>query len=132
MGPVAVALDTPGLDKDLGLGQRAELLVEQFVADPAVERLDVRVLPRRAGFDVDGCPHRSGGTGLATPRRSARARCPSADAAVHLLRGELLEDGDDGVGVGPATEMHGEGLSASRISVSAISCPGRALTKRSL
>jgi len=40
--PVGVVLHSPSLDQHLGFGERAELLdVEQFVADPAVERLDV-------------------------------------------------------------------------------------------
>jgi hypothetical protein len=50
VGSVGVVLDPPGLDHDLGDGQASELLeVEQLVADPSVERLDIGVLPRRPG-----------------------------------------------------------------------------------
>jgi hypothetical protein len=42
VGPVGVLLDPPGLDHDLGHGQAGEFLdVEQLVADPAIERLDI-------------------------------------------------------------------------------------------
>ena len=69
MWPVCVVLDTPGLDDDLGFEEGAELLdVEQLVAHPAIERLDVGVLPRGAGLDVDG-PR----PGEAAPVRSAQA-----------------------------------------------------------
>ena len=55
MGALRVVLDPPFLDHDLRLEQRTELLDrQQFVAQPAVERLDVRVLPGRARLDVAG------------------------------------------------------------------------------
>jgi hypothetical protein len=52
---VVVVVLLPVGDEDLGLGEAAELLDgEQLVANPGVERLDVGVLPRRAGLDVGG------------------------------------------------------------------------------
>jgi len=43
------------LDDELRLGDRAELLdVQQFVSQPAVDRLDVGILPWAAGLDVGG------------------------------------------------------------------------------
>lgn len=55
MESVGVVLGPPRLDNDLGLEEGGELLkVEQFVADSAVEALDERVLPRRAGLDEGG------------------------------------------------------------------------------
>ena len=41
--------------------------VEQFVADPAVERLDPGVLPRGSGFDVDGAESREAAPVPQTP-----------------------------------------------------------------
>jgi hypothetical protein len=42
VGSVGVVLDPPGLDHHLGDGQAGEFLeVEELVADPAVERLDI-------------------------------------------------------------------------------------------
>ncbi len=53
MGSVGVVLDSPGFDNDLRFEERAELFdVQQFVADAAVEALDVRVFPWTARFDV--------------------------------------------------------------------------------
>ena len=48
-----VVLDPPVLDQHLRLEQAVELLDgQELVAQPAVERLDVRLLPRRTGLDV--------------------------------------------------------------------------------
>ena len=48
-----VVLDPPVLEQHLRLEQAVELLDgEELVAQPAVERLDVRVLPRRAGLNI--------------------------------------------------------------------------------
>src|SRR5215475_10567751 len=48
-----VVVDTPGLDDPAGLGEIGEqVLVEAFVAQPAVERFDEAVLARLAGRDV--------------------------------------------------------------------------------
>ena len=42
----------PVFDQDLGLLQGvADLSIEEFVAQPRVEALDVAVLPRRTGLD---------------------------------------------------------------------------------
>jgi len=44
---------SPGADHDLGFIERVEdLSVEQFVTQFAVERFDIAVLPRTAGFNV--------------------------------------------------------------------------------
>ena len=48
-----VVLDPPVLDQHLRLEQAVELLDgQELVAQPAVERLDEWVFPRRTGFDV--------------------------------------------------------------------------------
>jgi hypothetical protein len=53
VGSVGVVLDAPCLDNDLCFDQGREVLgVEQFVADAAVEALDVGALPQRARLDV--------------------------------------------------------------------------------
>jgi hypothetical protein len=53
VGSVGVVLDPPCFDNDLGFEERPELFdVQEFVADAAVEALDVGVLPWAAGFDV--------------------------------------------------------------------------------
>jgi len=53
MRPVGVVLDSPVLDDELRLGERPELLdVQQLVSQPAVKRLNERILPRAAGLDV--------------------------------------------------------------------------------
>src|SRR5271166_2129989 len=52
VGSVGVVVAAPVFDDHAGFEQRVELpRVEQFVAWPAVERLDPGVLPRRAGID---------------------------------------------------------------------------------
>ncbi len=72
MGSVGVVLGPPGLDNDLGLEEGGELLkVEQFVAEPAVEALDERVLPRRARLDVGG-----GGAGAPLALRHSLGASP--------------------------------------------------------
>ena len=49
-----VVLQSPSVGQVLGLGQTRELLqVGQLVSQPAVERLGVAVLPRRARLDVE-------------------------------------------------------------------------------
>ena len=53
MRALRVVLDPPVLDQHLRLEQAVELLDgQELVAQPAVERLHVRVLPRRTGLDV--------------------------------------------------------------------------------
>ena len=53
MRALRVVLDPPVLDQHLRLEQAVELLDRQeLVAQPTIERLDVRVLPRRTGLDV--------------------------------------------------------------------------------
>ena len=48
-----VVLDPPVLEQHLRLEQAVELLDgQELVAQPAVKRLDVWVLPRRAGLDI--------------------------------------------------------------------------------
>ena len=45
----------PGFDENMGLLETmADLPVQELVAQPCIEALDVPVLPRRAGFDEDG------------------------------------------------------------------------------
>ena len=52
VGSVFVVVDAPVLDQDLGFEQVVELpAVQEFVAEPAVEAFDPRVLPRRTGID---------------------------------------------------------------------------------
>src|ERR1700736_5712075 len=50
--PVMVVVMLPVADDHAGLGQRPEAIdVEAFVADAGVERFDVAVAPRLAGWD---------------------------------------------------------------------------------
>ncbi len=52
---VRVVVDAPVLDQYSGFEEAVEPpQVQQFVAEPTVERLDPRVLPRRAGVDEHG------------------------------------------------------------------------------
>ncbi len=63
VGPVLVVVDAPVFDEDSGLEQRLEHpQVQQFVTEPGVERLDPRVLPRRARIDEHSLD-----TGLGAP-----------------------------------------------------------------
>jgi hypothetical protein len=78
VGPVPVVVDPPVLDDHSGFEQAVELpAVEQLVAELAVERLDPRVLPRRAGIDEhaagsrEPAPVRDG----VSWRTRARCRC---------------------------------------------------------
>ncbi len=55
MGPDRVVVVTPLFDDHLCLLQAVEYLaVEQLVAQPRIEALDVTVLPGRPGFDERG------------------------------------------------------------------------------
>ena len=54
MKPLGVVVDTPAFDQDLGLLEGVEdFTVQKLVPQPAVEALDVAVLPWAAGFDVE-------------------------------------------------------------------------------
>ena len=56
MGPEGVVLPAPAIGQALGLSHRGEQLgVEEFVLEPANERLGIAVLPWRAWLDVRGC-----------------------------------------------------------------------------
>jgi hypothetical protein len=85
---VLIVLSPPVLDDDLGFEQRAERLqVEQLVAQPGVERLDVPVLPRAARVDEPrvtpgvGEPRPHGVRGELAAVVRAEARGPAAAAA---------------------------------------------------
>ena len=55
MRPPGVVFVSPVFDEYPCFGEGSEFGdVQQLVSDPAIERLDPRVLPRRAGLDVDG------------------------------------------------------------------------------
>ena len=55
MWSCGVVVDPPGFDDPAGLGQAGEqMLVEAFVAQPAIEGLDEAVLRWLAGRDVQG------------------------------------------------------------------------------
>src|SRR5664280_303056 len=111
VGPVAVVLGAPGIDNNLGHGQGGELPdVEQLVADPPVERLDERVLPRGAGFDELGA---GAGESAVVPQRPG----DHLGAVVHpqLLGSAAGSDqtgqlGDDVVGGAMAGDPHGQRL----------------------
>ena len=54
MGSDLVVLVSPGFREVSRLGQAREFLeVEKLIAELAVERLDVRVLPRASGLDEE-------------------------------------------------------------------------------
>ena len=74
--PGVVVVVLPGRQHGSGLGERGEQrLVEQFVAQPAVEALDEGVLGRLAGRDVVPLDPYLLATSAAPPCRSARCRC---------------------------------------------------------
>jgi hypothetical protein len=53
--PPGVVFVSPIFDDHPRFGEGSEFGdVQQLVSDPVIERLDPRVLPRRAGLDVDG------------------------------------------------------------------------------
>ena len=53
MGPEGVVLPAPAIGQALGFRHRGEQLgVEEFIPEPAVERLGKAVLPRCSWFDV--------------------------------------------------------------------------------
>ena len=55
MWPDGIVVPAPALDDDLRLAQGVEdLAVEQLVAEPGIEALDIAVLPRAARLDVGG------------------------------------------------------------------------------
>ena len=67
-----VEVPPPAFDDDLRFGEGVEYLaVEEFVAQPGIERLDEAVLPGAAGCDVGGL------------------RANRADPGLHGLRDEL-------------------------------------------
>lgn len=56
MGPSTVVAEAPPLDGALRIGEREEpVLVQPFIAQPAVERLDERVVHRLARTTELGC-----------------------------------------------------------------------------
>ena len=56
MAPEGVVLPAPAIGQALGLSHRGEQLgVEEFVPEPAVERLGIAVLLWRAWLDARGC-----------------------------------------------------------------------------
>ena len=70
VGADLVVLPPPALDEDLGFQKGVEALaIEALVAQLAVERFHIAVLPRTARFDEEGrdpdpvqpVPHRGGG-----------------------------------------------------------------------
>ena len=62
MGPEGVVLPAPAVGQVLGLSHRGEQLgLEEFVSEPAVDRLDKSVLPRGSWLDLGG----GGAAGLA-------------------------------------------------------------------
>ena len=55
MRPEGVVLPAPAIGQALGFRHRGEQLgVEEFIPEPAVERLGKAVLPRCSWFDVGG------------------------------------------------------------------------------
>ena len=53
MGPDLIVNLTPPFDEDLGFRQRVkDLYVEKFVSEPAVETLDISILPGTAWFNL--------------------------------------------------------------------------------
>jgi hypothetical protein len=55
MRSVGILVDPPVFDDDPGFAQGVEAPgVEQFIAQPPVERLDPSVLPGRSGIDEQG------------------------------------------------------------------------------
>lgn len=55
MGPYNVVVAAPAFDQDLRLSQRIEdFTVEQLVAEPSVEALDIAIPPRGSRLDVCG------------------------------------------------------------------------------
>ena len=55
MRPDGIVMPAPALDDDLRLAQRVEdLAVEQLVAEPGIEALDIAILPGAARRDVGG------------------------------------------------------------------------------
>lgn len=112
MGTVVVVLLSPVGDEDLGFEQRVELLDrEQLVAHPGSVGLDPGVLPGRAGVDVARAgsgeaapvPEGVGGElGAVVHPDEAREGAPPAD--------DLVEAGDDGVGVDGVGDQVGQRL----------------------
>ena len=81
-----VVLDPPVLDQHLRLHQAVELLNgQELVAQPAVERLHLWVLPRHAKLDVAAArtaePARGSSNSLARLGRTRTSNCPSGGLA---------------------------------------------------
>ena len=100
VGTVLVVVDAPVADEDVSFEEAVELpRVEQLVAEPAVERLDPGVLPRRSR--VDG--HARGAVAPAPLGEDDRDEV-GAVVEAHERRGsapldrEAIQDGDDVIG----------------------------------
>jgi hypothetical protein len=92
MGPEGVALPAPAVGQALGLSHRGEQLgVEEFVSEPAVERLCKAVLPRGSWLDIGG----GGAAGLAPALEGVGNELGAVIAADERRRrvdaGELLQ-----------------------------------------
>jgi hypothetical protein len=107
--PVGVVRGPPPFGQDAGFGKCTEQFdVEVFVTDPAVERLNERVLPRRAGLDVHG-PNTRGSTPV--PKHVSGELGPVVHAEMNRCtvdRDQCLEDSDKVLGGGRAGHVHGQ------------------------
>lgn len=117
MGSFPVVAGPPVLDDHSGFEEAVELpTVEQFVSEPAVERLDPCVLPRGAGIDE----HARGVVEPAPVRERIR---DEFGAVVHPqvcgrstpLGSEPVEDFDDTVGVDGMIDLDREGFAGELV-----------------
>ena len=125
--PLGVIVLAPGFEHDARMGQRAEQrLVQELVAEPAIEALDERVLGRFArryvvpadAALVGPVQHGVGGQLGAVVRDDRRRLCSAGDDPVELAPDP--ETGDRGVGnerqaFPRAIVDHGEDPEASAI-----------------
>ena len=114
MRALRVVLDPPVLEQHLRLEQAVELLDgQELVAQPAVERLDVWVLPRRVGLDVasDRPPRGRSGEARGFVRRVAERRA-GTEVSDRLLQSLIAKHDWDSFAVHPNAVTAALALSA--------------------
>ena len=108
MGSLLVVEADPVGDDDAGFGERVELLaVETLVTEAGVKGLDVTVLPRRAGVDVER-PDAAVDQAFSDGKDDKLGAVVGADMLRRSVGFDGLgEDGHDVVGANAAGDMMG-------------------------
>jgi hypothetical protein len=111
VGPILIALTTPGLEGDRRLAAvREQFPVQALVAETAVEALPVRVLPGAARIDVPGLRPPLGQPALQDLGDEFRPVVRAEPLRLPALGERPLQDGDDPPGAERPTDLDRQAL----------------------